>query len=514
MNDDILRLEAVSKSYGAVRALDGVDLAVRRGTIHAILGENGAGKSTLLKILSGVVQRDGGRILLDGTEVAFPTPRDATRAGIVCVFQELSLIPHLTVAENVLLAEPPRGAFGRIDRRRQRAACLAILSRMGTVIDPDARVGDLPLARQQLVEIAKAMALSPRVLILDEATSALSAEDVRLLFDLLRRLKDQGTTILFISHRMHEIDAIADRASVFRNGRHIETFDAGTRTDDQRIEMMIGRAIAQVYPPKPPAPDGVPRLSLRGVNWGGRLHDINLDLRPGEILGLGGLDGQGQSELLLALFGVLKGVQGRIALDNVPYTPRTPASHNRATARIALIPEDRKTQGLFLPMSIRDNIAIAALSDLARGGVIDRGVERRRIGDLVARLQIKVSSLDLPVATMSGGNQQKVVLAKWLATGPRILLLNDPTRGVDVGTKQQIYVLLRELAAEGLGILFLSSDYDELIGLCDRVHILYGGRIHATLAGGTLTERNVIAASLGHAATQSQTLPHSGVSHG
>jgi ribose transport system ATP-binding protein len=348
-----------------------------------------------------------------------------------------------------------------------------------------------------MVEIAKALGRNPKILILDEATSALTAADVEKVYDILRRLRDEGLAILYISHRMHEIKALADVCSVFRNGRHIETFAKGTRTDDQIVELMIGREYTQVFPAKPERTEAPAKvLEVEHLSWGEQLHDISLSVGRGEIVGLGGLDGQGQRELLLALFGVLRGVGGTVRIDGRPVRITSPRKAKSAGYDMALIPEDRKSEGLMLPMSVRDNIAMASIGQLTRGIVVDRARERTRIEAMIKKLSIRAGDVDDPVATLSGGNQQKVVIAKWLMTDARIVLLNDPTRGIDVGTKQEMYQLLRELADAGTAILFYTTDYDELIGCCDRVEIVYGGRIIRQLAGEALTERNIVTSSL------------------
>ncbi len=493
----LLALSGVSKRYGGVRALSGVDFSCRAGSIHAVLGENGAGKSTLIKIISGVVQPDDGRITLDGRAITLPDPQAANMAGIVCIFQELSLMPDLSVADNIGITRPPR-RLGLIDRRAQRRLAEALLARVGCEdINPLSLVRHLPLSRRQMVEIAKALGRDPRLLILDEATSALTASDVQKVYAILHGLRDQGLSLLYISHRMHEIEELADTWSVFRNGQHIETFARGARTDEQVVQMMIGRDIHTVYPPKPVREaEPAPVLEVRDLAWEQRLHGISFGVGRGEIVGLGGLDGQGQRDLLLALFGVLSGVSGEVLIDGQRRHVRSPAQAKSPAIGMALIPEDRKTEGLMLPMPVSDNVSMAALGAMTRGLVIDRSLEARRIEEMVAKLHIKAGALGNPVATLSGGNQQKVVIAKWLLTGARIVLLNDPTRGIDVGTKQEIYQLLRDLADAGTAIVLYSTDYDELIGCCDRVLILYDGRVVRTLSGTELTEANIVASSL------------------
>ncbi|MDX7950573.1 sugar ABC transporter ATP-binding protein [Lichenihabitans sp. Uapishka_5] len=495
----LLRLRGIDKRYGGVQALTGVDLDVEAGRIHAILGENGAGKSSLIKCMAGVVQPEAGTMAVDGQPVRFASPMAANAAGVVCIFQELSLVPDLSVADNILISNPPR-RFGMIDRGAQRRRAEAALARAGAAdIHPMALVKDLPLSRRQLVEIAKALARNPRLLILDEATSALTAADVETVFRVLKDLRQEGLGLVYISHRMHEIAELADTCSVFRNGRHVETFAAGTKSDDAVVRMMIGRDYTHVYPPKPaPVPAAVqPVLEVRDLGWNGVLDGIDVTLRPGEILGLGGLDGQGQRELLLALFGVLRGVSGAIRIDGHAVNLHNPSDAKAPRNAVALIPEDRKTEGLMLPMSVSQNLSFAALNRVSRAGIVDRAIERRRVAEMVAMLAIKTADPDTtPVGTLSGGNQQKVVIAKWLMNDPKIILLNDPTRGIDVGTKQEIYRLLRRLAAEGAAIILYSTDYAELMGCCDRVLVMVEGRIGRELVGADITEHALVASAL------------------
>src|SRR5690242_18839235 len=491
---DFLVLSGISKRYGGVRALENVDFRCRRGTIHAVLGENGAGKSTLIKIIAGVVAPDAGELRFDGALRHFSNPAAAAAAGILSIFQELSLMPDLSVADNVSITPPPR-RFGMIATRAQRRRAEALLAEVGCEdVNPLLRVRDLPLSRRQMVEIGKALGQKPRLLILDEATSALTRADVEKVYALLARLKSENVAILYITHRMHEVEALADRASVFRNGRHIETFNKGVRSTADIVQLMIGRDIATQYPAKPAGAPSKPVLALENLSWEKRLDRISLRVGAGEIVGLGGLDGQGQKSLLLARFGVLRGVTGRVTIGGREVRPGSPAAAK--SVGIALVPEDRKTEGLMLPMSISDNLAIASLEAVSRGPFIDRAKESAAVRHGIARLQIKIGSPDDAVLTLSGGNQQKVVLAKWLMTEPRIILLNDPTRGIDVGTKQELYRLMRDLADQGAAILFYSTDYDELIGCCDRVAIMYDGRIVRELAGEELNETNIVASSL------------------
>jgi ribose transport system ATP-binding protein len=494
----LFEARGVSKRYGGVHALAGADLTVRAGRIHAVLGENGAGKSTLIKIMAGVVPPDEGRMLLDGEPVAFASPSDARAAGIACIFQELSLIPDLSVADNIGLTDPPR-RFGLIDRRAQRRAAEEALARAGAEsIHPLARVKDLPLSRRQMVEIAKALARKPRLLILDEATSALTAADVAKIYGVLKRLRAEGLALVYISHRMHEIAELADECTVFRNGRSVASYAAGAKSDDEIVELMVGHEISADFPARAvrAGAAGPPRLEVRGLGWESRLNDISFRVHAGEIVGLGGLDGQGQRELLLALFGVLRGTTGEVAIDGVPVAIAGPRDAKRAGIGIALIPEDRKSEGLMLPMSVRDNLSFAALDTLSRAGVVDRAREREAVDRIVRLLAVRTDDVHASAGSLSGGNQQKLVIGKWLLMSPRILLLNDPTRGIDVGTKQEIYRLLRDLAAGGAAILFYSTDLDELCGCCDRVLVMVEGAIRRELVGAEITEHALVSSAL------------------
>ncbi|MBX3620715.1 MAG: sugar ABC transporter ATP-binding protein [Rhizobacter sp.] len=501
--DHLFEMQGVSKRYGGVRALQGANLAVGAGRIHAILGENGAGKSTLIKVMAGVVAPDEGRMLLGGQAVSFRSPSAANAAGIVCVFQELSLVPELSVADNLFLADPPR-RFALIDHGAQRRMAEEALARAGADdIHPLARVKDLSLSRRQMVEIAKALARRPRILILDEATSALTAADVHKVTAVLKRLRADGLALLYISHRMHEITELADDCTVFCNGRSVASYPAGSKSDQEVVELMIGREYSGAFPARTAAPDPsvAPRLEVQRLGWTDKLRDVSFQLRAGEVIGLGGLDGQGQRELLLALFGVLRGTTGEVRVDGERVDLRGPGHAKQPPLGMALIPEDRKTEGLMLPMSVRDNLSFAALGRFSRFGVVNRAAERAAVDRICTLLNVRSDGTAVAAGSLSGGNQQKLVIGKWLMLAPRIVLLNDPTRGIDVGTKQEIYQLLRRLADEGAAILFYSTDYDELIGCCDRVLVMLEGAINQELVGEQITERALVSSALdlGHA---------------
>lgn len=489
--DAIVRLDGVTKRYGATTALDRVDFACHGGEIHAVLGENGAGKSTLMKIISGVIQPSEGRLFVDGAEARLATPRSAVDRGLVCMFQELSLVPDLTVRENLMLGAPGSG-LGRlpgdmVDRAR------AILSRIdGGQIRMRTRVADLSLAERQQVEIAKAFARNPRLLILDEATSALNASVVDKVFTLIRAECARGVGVLFISHRFHEIEALADRISIFRNGAHVDTFTNGAHDYPSIIAKMVGQKIDDLFPAKPPPrPDAEEVLRLDRFGWADALADVSITLRKGRITGLGGLDGQGQAAVLHGLFGLLKNTTGGIALRGKPVTLHSPGDAKHPDIGIALVPEDRKTEALILDQSIAANLELAALGvpglDAADPALYQPFIDA---------LELKYATLDQPVGQLSGGNQQKVALTKWLALKPRCLLLADPTRGIDVKTKTQIYGLLRQLADSGTAILLLSTDYEEFIHLCDETHIFYAGRVARHLSGDEVTAENILSATL------------------
>lgn len=494
----LLSMSGITKRYGGVRALEDVSFDTKRGSIHALLGENGAGKSTLIKILSGVVQPDSGTIKIDGDVVNFANPQEANDLGVSCIFQELSLLPDLTVADNIGITRPPRNKLGLIDYRAQRQIAEEALARVGGEnIDPMATVSSLSLSRRQMVEIAKALARNPKILILDEATSALTAADVEKVFSMLHRLRDEGMAIIYISHRMPEIAELADTCTVYRNGSKVETFANGTKSDSAVVEMMIGREYSSVYPAKSNSSvASEPILEVENLSWNNELNNINLEMRPGEIVGLGGLDGQGQRQLQLGLFGTLIGSTGSVKVNGTPVKLNSPKMAKSDDIGIALVPEDRKYEGLMLSMTVRENLSFAAVEKMSRLGIVDSHAEEEAIDEMVKLLKIKADGIDGPVGALSGGNQQKVVIGKWLMTKPRIILLNDPTRGIDVGTKQEIYQLLQKLAAQGCAILLYSTDYDELIGCCDRVLVMYDGRIVRTLAGDDLNETNLVSAAL------------------
>ncbi len=491
-------IEAVDvfKSFGGIQALQGASFEAGRGEVHALVGENGAGKSTLIKILSGLLRLDRGEIRLDGREVRIDQPAEAQRLGIGTVFQELTLLPHMTVAENLLLRREPRDRLGLIRRSEVTREAARLLGGFGLLrIGAEALVGELPLAQRQLVEIAKVISRSPAILLLDEPTSALSEREVAWLFELVRRLRSAGLTIVFTSHRWNEVRDLSDRITIFRNGQRVGTFAASEITEDRAVELMTGRQLSAMFPPLPPLVDAQPELTVQGLA-AGRVRGVDFTLHRGEVLGIGGLQGQGQRDLFLALFGAQRVRAGAVAIRGRPVVIRHPKDAIAAGIRIALVPEDRKAEGLLLPMSVRQNMTLPVLGNLSRLGYVDLPRETQAVQRMIGQLDIRTSGPDQTVGTLSGGNQQKVLIGRWLLTEARILLLYDVTRGVDVATKHDIYRLVTALVAQGRAILYYSSDTAEMAHLCHRVLVMREGRIATELRSPGITADALVRASL------------------
>jgi ribose transport system ATP-binding protein len=493
----LLSATGISKRFGGVVALHTAEFACEPGEIHALLGENGAGKSTMIKVLCGVQQADAGSITYDGEPATYNDPAGAAGVGIIPVFQELSLVPDLTVAQNLVLGQEPRNRLGLPDQRRMRQDASRLFAELGFEnLDPGADIRHLPLADRQLAEIAKALSRKPRVLILDEATSALNRREVERVFTVIRQLRDRGTAIIFISHRMDEVQNLCDRATVFRDGTNVGTVVVGETPPGEIVRMMVGRNLQDIFPPRVPRKEPPrPLLEVKGLTWDTSLRDVSLTVHAGEIVGLSGLEGQGQSDLLFSLFGVYAGVRGDVSLDGKGVGRSGPGASMKAG--LALVPEDRKSQGLILPMSVRDNTVMAVLPSLGRAGFIAPAAERQASQRMRDRLAIRTASVETPVRFLSGGNQQKVAIAKWLMTDAEVFLLSDPTRGIDVGAKREIYELMRELTSAGKGILFFSTDLSEIVGLCDRALVMYEGAVVRELSGPELTDTNLIEAAVG-----------------
>ena len=480
----VLEMRGISKRYPGVQALAGVDMAVRAGQVLALVGENGAGKSTLMKVLSGAVLKDEGEILADGGPVSIRSPQDARRLRIGIVYQEFSLVPALTVAENVLLGRyPHRGGF--LDRRAMAAEASRVLGELGVDLPLAATVGALSVAQQQLVEIAKVLAMEPRILVLDEPSAVLGGEDLERLFDVLRRLRDRGIAIVYISHRLEEVFALADMVTVLRDGRVVETLPVGALDHAGLVRRMVGRDLADEARAAGTEPAEV-LLEVEGVRRAPLLRPVSLQVRRREIVGLAGLRGAGRTELARCVFGADRRDGGTVRVGGREVPANSPGA--AIAAGIGFVTEDRKREGLILNLSVRENVTLAGLARLARLGLVARGRERERVGRLTERLRLKAAGQAAEARTLSGGNQQKVVLAKWLHTDARVLILDEPTRGIDVGAKREIYRLLREIAAGGAAVLVISSELPEVIGLCDRVLVMHEGRIAGELPGGTTEE--------------------------
>ena len=484
----------ISKNFGGVRALDHAAFTARPGEVHALVGENGAGKSTMIKILSGLIHPDSGTIRIKGQDVTLAGPGAAQALGVRTVFQELTLMPWMTVAENLLLGREPRGIFGLIQREKMASVAEKILMDLGIgQIDPLDLVADLSLSQRQIIEIARAVIRDPDVLFLDEPTSSLAEQGVKWLFQLIEQLRARNKCIIFTSHRWREVKSIASRITIFRNGQNV-----GTYTDideDQAITLMTGRNVEALYPKLPPLTEKETVLEVKDMSSTG-VHDVSFSLRKGEILGIGGLAGHGHRELFLTLFGVQKATHGQMLIGGKPVNIRGPRDAIAAGLGIALVPEDRKSEGLLLPMSVQDNLTLPILDRISPWGVVKRGTERQLVQKMIERLQIKTPSASRPVGTLSGGNQQKVLIGRWLLADSRILLLYDVTRGVDIATKHDVYELMVQLAAEGRSVLFYSSDTEEIAHLCHRVLVMREGRISVELAGPEISAEEIVGAAV------------------
>jgi rhamnose transport system ATP-binding protein len=485
-------LQGVSKAFAGITVLRNVDFDVRAGEVHALLGENGAGKSTLIKIIAGVHAPDSGTIRLGDQTHNAVSPKEARRGGIATVYQELLLFPELTVAENVFLGNAPRGPAGMLDWTQMRRRARQLLDSLDSPdLDVDAKVGSLSIANRQRVEIAKALSQDAKVLIMDEPTAALADADIRRLIAVVKRLRERGVGIIYVSHKLPEIFELADRVTVLRDGQLIGTRPIAEVNEQSLVAMMVGREIDHLFPRGEPN-IGEVLLRVENVSHGSRVHDISFELRRGEILGLAGVVGAGRTELALTLFGITPATGGRILLDGQPVSIGSPKQARNLG--IAYVPEDRGLQGLVRPMSIAQNNSMASLHKVAKGIFIDVGTELKRAADSIKKLGVRTRGPAQVVGQLSGGNQQKVVLGKWLETSPRILIMDEPTRGIDVGAKAEIHALMARLAGEGMAILMISSELPEILGMSDRVLVMHGGRLTATIGRADATPETVGAA--------------------
>jgi ribose transport system ATP-binding protein len=489
MSQAVLEIRNVSRSFGPVRALRDIKFDLRRGEIHAIAGENGAGKSTLMNIIDGIIQPDSGEILIDGRTVRVSSPSQAQQLGIGFVHQEIALCPDVSVAENIFMAATNQSKKFLMDAASLKNKARSVLAQLAD-IDPAILVRDLSISNQQLVEIAKALTLDCRILILDEPTAALTEREAQLLFSIMRQLTQQGIAIIYISHRMVEIFENCDRVTVFRDGQSIRTDKVSETTPEEIVNAMVGRKIESLYPPKLQTPPGPPVLQVDGLT-DGRFRDISFELRSGEILGVAGLIGAGRSEIMRGICRLEGKASGRVRLQGRDLSLK---SYAEAIAEgIVYLSEDRKGDGVFLDLPVAVNVSALNLSQVARGpGLIDKGAEIRLAEAMGRQLSIKAAGVGQKVSALSGGNQQKVALAKLLAVQPKVIFLDEPTRGVDVGAKSEIHKILRDLAEQGVGILVISSELPELIGLCDRVIVIAEGRITGELPADRLSEEAIM----------------------
>jgi len=495
VSEFILELKGIKKRFPGVQALDGVDFNVKPGEIHALVGENGAGKTTLIKIVSGVYQPDSGEIFYKGKRVTIHDPRHAQELGIATIHQEPSLYPDLSVLENIFMGrQPSRGLFGFIDWKTMRAKAEEVFHSIGVEIDLNIPAGYLSVANQQLVQIAKALSQKAQVLIMDEPTSPLSQKETEALFNIVRKLRDQGVAIIYITHRLEEVFILADRVTVLRDGKYIGTHPIGEVSPQFLISLMVGRTLTQLFP-KEKVQIGAPILRVRGLTKRGRFYDVNFELRRGEILGLAGLVGAGRSEVAHAIFGVEPADEGEIEVDGHRVSIRNP--WDALAAGIAYLPEDRQREGIIGPLKVRENISLAILEGLCNAGIISLRKEKALAEEYVEKLDIRTPSVEQLVRNLSGGNQQKVVVARWLASKPRVLIMDEPTRGIDVATKAEIHRLMSQFAKQGMGIVMISSELPEILGMSDRILVMREGRIVGELSREEATQERIMSLASG-----------------
>jgi ABC-type sugar transport system ATPase subunit len=503
----LLEMESISKSFPGVRALDSVHLTVQPGECIALMGENGAGKSTLMKILSGVYSPDSGQIVIDGQPTVFTSPHQAQQLGVSIIYQEFNLFPNLTVEENVFIGREPNQA-GFVRKRDLRAATARLLRQLGVNLSPAAVVGNLSVAQQQMVEIAKALSYNAKIVVMDEPTSTLTETEVAALFEIIRGLKGRGLGVIFISHRLEEVLAICDRITVLRDGQNAGEISVSDATPQKIVQMMVGRPMSDLFRKEGSASTDRVALEIRGLARTATkqdasvisLHDVSFKIFAGEILGISGLVGSGRTELARAIFGADRRDAGEILVDGETVTIKVP--QHAIDHGIGLVPEDRKLQALVLQLAVRENVSLASLDRLTTGGFVRLGAERRMVGGFIDALQIRTPSQEQRVINLSGGNQQKVVLAKWLALAPKILLVDEPTRGVDIGAKAEVHSLLNDLARRGVAILMISSELPEVLGMSDRILVMREGRIAGELDRSEATQERIMALATGLTSVQ------------
>ncbi len=488
MSPYALEVIDVSKQFPGVKALDRITLRLNAGRVHALMGENGAGKSTLMKIIAGGMKPSSGEIRVKGARVEFQGPADAMKCGIAMIHQELNLVPHMTVAENIWVGREPR-RLGFVDHAAMRRRTVELLERLGIALNPDDEVASLVVANQQMVEIAKAVSYAPDILIMDEPTSSLTEHEVQHLFGIIRRLREEGRAIVYISHKMNEIFAIADEISVFRDGAHVSTGEATQFDQKSLIGLMVGRELTHLFP-KADVKLGEIVLSARGLSLPGVFRDISFDLRRGEILGFAGLIGAGRTNVAEALYGVVPALSGSIEIDGKPARIRN--ARDAMRHGMAFLTEDRKASGLFLMLSVLENMQIAAVGDYSRGGFVRQDALSAAAERMRDALRVKTPEMDTMIENLSGGNQQKVLIARWLMTSPRILILDEPTRGIDVGAKSEIHRLMSDLVLRGLSIIMISSELPEILGMSDRIMVMQEGRSAGFLDRSEATQERIM----------------------
>lgn len=493
-NDMILKLENVVKVFPGVKALDGVKLEVTKGEIHALCGENGAGKSTLMKIISGAYDISSGEMYLEEKEVKFSSTREAQNAGISMIYQEFNLIPYLSVAENLFLDRQPKNKFGLIDWKTLTKNAEKLLKKVGLKVDPKTIVHDISVAECQMLEIAKSLSLNSKIIIMDEPTATLSDEEIKCLFGIIRNLKEEGISILYISHRMEEIFNLSDRITILRDGKYIKTLNTNETNYDEIVKLMVGKSISTLYPTRNHPLDEI-ALEVRDANLKSHFSEVSFKLHKGEILGMTGLMGAGVIHLSKSLFGCYDNFHGEVIMDDKRVNVKTPlqAMHSG----ISLVPDDRKNEGLVLIRTVRENITACSLDKIMKNGLINYTLERKIVNSKIKQLNIKVSSMEQSVGNLSGGNQQKIVFAKVLETVPKILILDEPTRGVDVGAKAEIYQIMNELTEKGISIILVSTDLPELIGMSDRVMVMREGKIVKELSKEEVDQETILAYAAG-----------------
>ncbi len=479
MTEPALRVTGVAKAFGASNALTDVSFEVARGEVHALVGENGAGKSTLVKIITGILEPDAGEIALNGEVVRFTTPIEARRAGVAAVYQDPKLFPHLDVAENISMGATPVKAFGTVDRKAAVARAREALTRLGVAIEPSALIAGLSMAELQFVEIARALTADLRLLILDEPTSALTPAEVEKLFRIVKTLRDRGTSVVLITHRLEELDLIADAVTVLRDGRHVATRPASELSRAEIVRMMVGRPIETLFAERKAKTPGREVLRVDGLGLEGVFSDVSFSLHAGEIVGMAGLVGAGRSEIAHACFGLTPPTSGKVTLDGRPVTPQSPKQ--MLSLGLAYLPEDRDGVGLIMSSSIVGNVTLPIVDRLARLGVVDESAELQVATEAVKTYDVRTTGVDQLVSDLSGGNRQKVAFAKWLSTKPKVMILDEPTHGIDVGSKAQVHRMIARLAEDGLAVLVISSDLPEVLAISDRILVVSEGEIVAEL---------------------------------